>query len=66
MTLLDIPEVAKVLGVSIERAYELARTDVLPVVRVGRQVRIDATKLAEWIDEGGAPLPGGWRRDATC
>jgi excisionase family DNA binding protein len=61
MKLLRIPEVAEILGVSVERTYSLARKGVLPVVRVGRQVRVDSEKLKEWIDEGGTSLPGGWR-----
>ena len=64
MKLLQIPELAKILDVSVDRAYELARSGALPVVRLGRQVRVDPEKLREWMNRGGAPLPGGWRRDA--
>ena len=63
MKLLQVPEVAEILSVSRERAYELARSGALPVVRVGRQVRIDSEKLTQWIDRGGFSLSGGWRRD---
>ena len=62
--LIRIPEAAAILDVSLERAYELARTGMLPVVRVGRQVRVDTEKLTQWIDEGGTALPAGWRRGA--
>lgn len=66
MRLLRITEVAEMLDVPVARAYEMARNGTLPVVRIGRQVRIDPEKLKEWIDSGGSPLPGGWRRDAGC
>jgi excisionase family DNA binding protein len=58
--LLRIPEVAQILAVSPQRAYELARKDLLPVVRVGRQVRVDPRRLEEWIAEGGGTLEGEW------
>lgn len=64
MKLLRIPEVATILDVSEERAYELARSGALPIVRIGRQIRVDPDKLSEWLDAGGAPLAGGWRREA--
>ena len=52
--LMKIPEVAEHLGVSVQRAYELARRNLIPAVRIGRQVRVDANKLDEWIKRGGA------------
>lgn len=63
MQLLRILEVAKTLSISPQRAYELARSNVLPVVRLGRQLRVDPSALAEWVAQGGKALPGGWRRD---
>ncbi|MFL5482870.1 MAG: helix-turn-helix domain-containing protein [Gemmatimonadaceae bacterium] len=62
MQLLRIPEVAKALNISPEHAYELARSDILPVVRLGRQLRVNPSALAEWVERGGKALPGGWRR----
>ena len=60
-----IAEVAAMLRVRPARVYELIRLDVLPgVVRVGRQIRIDAVALDAWIAAGGYALPGGWRREA--
>ena len=61
-TLLTVPEVAPILRVSVPRCYEMARTQILPVVRLGRQLRIDREKLQEWINNGGQALGGGWRR----
>ena len=61
--LLRIERVAEILAVTTARAYELARTGVIPTVRLGRQIRVDANRLQEWIDGGGQSLPGGWRRE---
>lgn len=62
--LLRVPHVARILDVSEDRVYELAREGVLPAVRLGRQIRFDEDKLRAWIDQGGCALPGGWRREA--
>lgn len=62
--LLTMTEAAALLSVSVARAYELARTDVIPVVRLGRQVRVNEAALHAWIAAGGAALPGGWKREA--
>ena len=62
--LLTMSEVATILNVTVARAYELARTGLLPTVKLGRQVRVDETRLREWIEAGGAALPGGWRNKA--
>lgn len=62
-TLLRISDVAEILDVTTARAYELARDGTLPVVRLGRQYRVDPDRLQEWLDNGGKPLPGGWKRD---
>lgn len=59
--LLTMSDVAKILNVSVARAYELARTGLLPTVKLGRQVRVDEARLLSWIEAGGAALPGGWR-----
>lgn len=64
--LLRIPEVAARLDVTVQRAYELARTGSLPAVRIGRQLRVDPDVLQAWIDSGGQstpllPLCGGCR-----
>lgn len=55
--LLRIRDVAFRMDVPLQRAYELARTGVIPgVVRLGRQIRVNPQKLQEFIEQGGAPL----------
>ena len=60
--LLTLNEAAQILNVQYPRAAELARLGLIPVVRLGRQVRVSPDHLAEFISNGGRPLPGGWRR----
>lgn len=62
LKLLTIDDVAGILNVKVTRAYELARTGMIPTVRLGRQVRVDERRLIAWIEEGGASLPGGWKK----
>lgn len=47
--LLRPPEVSEMLGVSRALAYRWAQTGVLPVIRVGRSVRIPHDALVAWI-----------------
>ena len=63
--LLTVPEVAVILNVSEERAYSLARSGLLPIVKLGRQIRIDEGKLHEWIDQGGSGLNSGWKHSVN-
>ena len=63
-TLLTAEEIAAILKVRKHRVYELARTGVLPVVRVGRQLRFDEHRFQDWIRNGGRSLSGGWKRSA--
>ncbi len=60
--LLTANALAKHLGVSRQRVYELARLGLLPCVRLGRAVRFAPQAVEAWISGGGASLPGGWRR----
>jgi excisionase family DNA binding protein len=54
-----IPTLSKVLGVSRRSVYRLIEDDLVPVVRVGRQIKVDRTQLSAWIRAGGA---GRFRR----
>ncbi|HJT55259.1 MAG TPA: helix-turn-helix domain-containing protein [Ktedonobacteraceae bacterium] len=49
--LLRVPEVAKSLGLGRTKVYELIATGELPVIRVGRAVRVSVTALQKWVDE---------------
>ncbi len=48
--LLTIQEVAEILGIGQTKAYALRR-EGLPVIRVGRALRVSSTRLQEWIEQ---------------
>lgn len=56
MQLLRMEEVANILGVTRDRAYRLARNGTIPVVHIGRHVRVEEQMLYEWIRNGGRQI----------
>jgi excisionase family DNA binding protein len=64
LRLLTMKEVALRLGISLQRTYEMGRLGLLPVVRLGRQIRVEEGRLASWIENGGRGLPGAWKRNS--
>lgn len=63
MMALNAKQVAELLGVTPARVYELARLGVLPHYRLLRQVRFEEAAIEEFKKNGGATLPGGWRKE---
>lgn len=61
--LLKMNIVARMLNVTEARARDLGREGILPVVKLGRQVRVDPDALESFIKNGGKSLPGGWRKE---
>jgi excisionase family DNA binding protein len=51
--LITVDEAAVILRVKRARAYELARQGVIPVVRLGRQVRVDPRRLQAFSKPAG-------------
>ena len=49
VVLLRATEVARLLGVSRSQAYYMMAVGELPIVRIGRAVRVPKLGLAEWI-----------------
>jgi excisionase family DNA binding protein len=49
--LLRASEVAAILGIGRSTVFELAASGELPVVRIGRSVRIPRHALYRWIEE---------------
>jgi excisionase family DNA binding protein len=47
---LSIPQAAQLLGISVSKAYEAARSGELPTLRVGSRVLISRRRLEELID----------------
>jgi len=48
--LLDSREVARLLGIGRTKAFQLMANGELPVVRIGRCVRVSRAAVGEWID----------------
>jgi excisionase family DNA binding protein len=57
--------VAELLGVKPPRVYDLAQQNLIPHIKLGRQVRFDLDKVEAWLESGGQALPGGWRQEAA-
>ena len=47
--MLSVPEMAAVLGISRAGAYELARSEGFPALRIGNRIVIPKDELREWI-----------------
>ena len=47
--MLSVPEMAAALGISRAGAYELARSEGFPTLRIGTRIVIPKDELREWI-----------------
>lgn len=56
--LLSLQATANLLSIGRSTAYELVRAGELPVVRLGRSVRVPAAALRKWLDEHSEPWAG--------
>lgn len=43
-------EVAEALGIGRSKVYELLAAGALPVIRVGRSVRVPAIAVSRWVE----------------
>ena len=50
---LDVPEVARLLGISRATAYALANSGQLPVIRLGKRLVIPKAALEKMLQEAG-------------
>ena len=49
--MLSVPEMGAALGISRAGAYELARSEGFPALRIGTRIVIPQDKLQEWVDK---------------
>jgi excisionase family DNA binding protein len=50
--LVSINEASKIYGIGREKLYDMIRTeDDLPVIMVGKHVKINTTLFEEWLDK---------------
>lgn len=47
--MVTVPELAKMLNVGRNTAYELVRAGIVPSIRIGRQVRISKCSVIDYI-----------------
>ncbi|WP_432664200.1 helix-turn-helix domain-containing protein [Wukongibacter baidiensis] len=48
-----VREVAKVLEIGMNSAYDLIHENVIPHIRLGRKIRIPKKAFDEWLNEAG-------------
>ena len=48
---MTVPEAAKILRISRNHAYELARQGKLPVIRLGKRLIIPRIGFEKWLEE---------------
>lgn len=56
--LLRIPEVAEALGIGRSSVYELTAAGEIPVIHIGRSVRVPADGLRTWAERLAAEQAG--------
>ncbi len=61
---LTVPEVARLLGRTPSRCYQLARNGALPVVKVGGRLVVPRAALEEWLRQESERALEGMKRGA--
>ena len=49
----SVLEIAKILGIGKNKAYELCNSDLFKVIRVGKSLRVVKQSFDTWLDGGG-------------
>ena len=49
--MLSVPEMAAALGISRAGAYELARSEGFPALRIGNRIVIPKDSLQKWVNQ---------------
>lgn len=58
---MDVSGVAKYLGISRSKVYELIRKRGIPAFRIGRQYRFHKDVIDEWLRSKDIRIPGLFR-----
>lgn len=61
-TYLTVPEAARILKVASSWVYEHTRKGTIPVVRLGKYVRLPQKEFWQWLELG---CPADWRAALT-
>jgi excisionase family DNA binding protein len=46
-----VPEVAALLGINLPKAYELARQEGFPSIRIGRRIVVPKEAFHRWLEQ---------------
>ena len=47
----NVSEIAALLGVNLIKAYELARQEGFPAIRIGRRIVVPKVALERWLEQ---------------
>ena len=47
----SVPEMAKVLGISDFKAYQLVKTQGFPTIKIGKRLLVSVSGLESWVEE---------------
>lgn len=56
---LNVPEVARCLGIGKNQAYALARAGRIPTIRLGKRFLVPVAALERWLEEHSIRKQGG-------
>lgn len=48
---ISVPEMAKQMGISRPKAYELANSKGFPAIRIGKRIVIPCAAFADWLQK---------------
>ena len=49
--MLSVPELSAVLGIGLAHAYEIARREDFPTIKLGSRILIPKDRLIQWLNE---------------
>lgn len=61
--LLRVKDLSRILNISEDRVYTLARENILPSVRLKRSLRFDPEAIQKFVKNGGRSLPDISKRE---
>ena len=55
--LVGVKEIARRLGLSEARCYQLVKDGAIPCIRLSRSIKFDPQVIEQWLSNGGARCP---------
>mgnify|MGYP003302508421 CR=1 FL=1 len=50
-SVLSVQELARQMGISLPKAYELVKEPGFPTIHIGKRMMVSREKLLEWLEE---------------